>query len=121
MSMPGGNSIRAVLFDWDGTLLDSYHADARAYLEMFRALGVNWGLSDLERHYSPDWYRVYRAARIPRSRWEEADRLWRRAYRDLRPKLLPPARAASCGSSDGGTCSLSFRAATALCSASSVT
>jgi beta-phosphoglucomutase-like phosphatase (HAD superfamily) len=35
------------LFDWDGTLLDSYHADAHAYLEMFRALGVGWGLEDL--------------------------------------------------------------------------
>lgn len=90
--MRAGNSIHAVLFDWDGTLLDSYHADARAYLEMFRALGVNWGLADLERHYSPDWYRVYRAARIPRKRWKEADRLWRRAYRWLRPKLLLGAR-----------------------------
>jgi len=90
--MRSGNSLRAVIFDWDGTLLDSYHADARAYQAMFRALGIEWGLAELERHYSPDWYRVYRAAGIPRRRWAEADRLWRRAYRNLRPKLLPGAR-----------------------------
>jgi beta-phosphoglucomutase-like phosphatase (HAD superfamily) len=33
---------QAVLFDWDGTLLDSYQADANAYVQMFRALGVSW-------------------------------------------------------------------------------
>ena len=31
-------SARGVLFDWDGTLLNSYAADVRAYLSMFRAL-----------------------------------------------------------------------------------
>ena len=33
--------LRAVIFDWDGTLLDSYHADARAFLRMFEALGID--------------------------------------------------------------------------------
>lgn len=85
-------TIRAVLLDWDGTLLDSYHADARAYLAMFRALGIDWDLDDLARHYSPDWYRVYRAARLPRAQWEEADRTWRQHYRRQKPALLPGAR-----------------------------
>jgi phosphoglycolate phosphatase len=84
--------IRCILFDWDGTLLDSFAADSQAYLQMFRALGVDWGETELRRHYSPDWYRVYRAAGIPRARWSEADRLWREAYRHLRVPLLPGAR-----------------------------
>lgn len=87
-------SLRAVLFDWDGTLLDSFHADARAYLGMFRALGIGWGVRELSRHYSPDWHRIYRAARIPRQRWAEADRLWAQFYRRQRPRLLPGARRA---------------------------
>lgn len=83
---------RTVLFDWDGTLLNSYAADTRAYLAMFRALDIDWGLKQLHHNYSPDWYRVYRAARIPRSKWATADRLWRSAYTAERPPLLPGAR-----------------------------
>jgi len=84
--------LRAVLFDWDGTLLDSYQADARAYLAMFAALGIPWSLAELEQHYSPDWHCVYRAASLPRERWAEADHLWRRFYRSERPALQPGAR-----------------------------
>ena len=90
--MRNRHPIRAVLFDWDGTLLDSYRADTQAYLEMFHALGIGWDLDDLARHYSPDWHRVYRAARLPKDRWGEADRLWLQFYRRHRPGLLPGAR-----------------------------
>ena len=85
-------SARAVLFDWDGTLLNSYASDTRAYLTMFRALDVQWGEAELARCYSPNWYRVYRAARIPRAKWDEADRLWTRAYALETPKLISGAR-----------------------------
>jgi HAD superfamily hydrolase (TIGR01509 family) len=91
-TMSRENSIEAVLLDWDGTLLDSFEADAAAYLEMFQAMGIGWGREDLARHYSPDWYKVYRAARLNRRRWQEADRLWRRAYSRHRPKLVAGAR-----------------------------
>ncbi len=81
-----------MLFDWDGTLLDSYSADAYAYQKMFRALGIGWSLNDLERHYTPDWYQVYRAARLPRRRWDEANQLWRHYYRERGLRLLPGVR-----------------------------
>lgn len=81
-----------VLLDWDGTLLNSYASDRRAYLAMFRALGIDWGVTEIERHYSPNWYRVYEAAGIPRRDWSKADRLWRRAYARERPALLPGVR-----------------------------
>jgi len=84
--------LQSVLFDWDGTLLDSYHADSQAYLEMFRTLGVNWGLEELERHYSPDWYAVYRAAGIPEARWDEANRVWRAFYAKHPSKLMSATR-----------------------------
>ena len=59
----------------------------RPTCEMFRALDIPWGLQELERHYSPDWHNVYRAAGIPPERWAEADRMWRASYRDQRPVL----------------------------------
>lgn len=83
---------RAVLFDWDGTLLNSYAADVRAYLSMFRALDIQWTEREVAAHYSPNWLRVYRAAHLPRSQWLEADRLWTQAYLLEKPPLLPGAR-----------------------------
>jgi len=85
-------SARVILFDWDGTLLDSFSADVRAYTEMFRAMEIEWDAAKFEEHYSPDWYRVYRAVRLPRAKWIEADRLWRLAYASETPPLLPGAR-----------------------------
>lgn len=86
------SSLEYVLLDWDGTLLNSFQADANAYFQMFGALGMSWSMEELKRHYSPNWRRVYRAARLPRSKWEEADRLWMRFYRMQRPKLQAGAR-----------------------------
>ena len=85
-------AIQGVLFDWDGTLLNSYRADSAAYLAMFRAMGIPWCLEELALHYSPNWYRVYRAAGLPRARWDEADRVWRKQYANHRPQLLTGAR-----------------------------
>src|SRR5260370_16615143 len=50
---PNGQ-IRGVLFDWDGTLLNSYHPDSSAYLAMFREMGIPWTLADPPRPYSPN-------------------------------------------------------------------
>jgi len=85
-------AIQGVLFDWDGTLLNSYQADSAAYLAMFHEMGIPWGLDELARHYSPNWYRVYRAAKLPRTRWDAADRVWRRQYAKHSPHLLAGVR-----------------------------
>jgi HAD superfamily hydrolase (TIGR01549 family) len=86
------NGIRGVLFDWDGTLLDSFHADSSAYMAMFREMGVNWGMDELARHYSPNWYDVYRAAGLPEHHWDAADSAWRKHYSAFRPKLMQNVR-----------------------------
>lgn len=90
--MAAQRSLSGVLFDWDGTLIDSYYADSQAYLALFHEMGVPWGIQELERNYSPNWYAVYRAAGIPDTRWHDADRIWRRHYRKHRPKLIPGTR-----------------------------
>ena len=90
--MPPGRALSAVLFDWDGTLLNSYHADSQAYLAVFRELGLTWGLRELDEHYSPDWYTVYTKAGIPKERWDRADSLWRSHYAKHPSKLMSGAR-----------------------------
>jgi HAD superfamily hydrolase (TIGR01549 family) len=92
MARKSKHPIEGVLFDWDGTLIDSYHADTSAYLAMFQELGIRWGVKELEKHYSPNWYHVYRAAGLPRKCWDDADRLWRAHYAKHQPKLISGAR-----------------------------
>ena len=84
--------VEGVLFDWDGTLIDSYHADASAYMAMFKEMGISWGLAELEKNYSPNWYHVYRAAGLPRKHWNDADRSWRSHYAKHKPKLIAGVR-----------------------------
>jgi beta-phosphoglucomutase-like phosphatase (HAD superfamily) len=48
MKPAAADEIQGVLFDWDGTLLDSYAADSTAYLAMFREMGISWGLEELD-------------------------------------------------------------------------
>ena len=86
------NEIKGVLFDWDGTLLDSFQADSSAYLAMFSEMGVTWGLDQLADHYSLNWNDVYRAAGLPEQHWGAADTAWRKHYSGFRPKLIPGAR-----------------------------
>jgi phosphoglycolate phosphatase-like HAD superfamily hydrolase len=86
------DAIEAVLFDWDGTLLDSFDADSSAYLAMFREMGIPWGLEELAQHYSPNWYNVYRAAKLPRARWDAANLAWRKQYANHKPNLVAGAR-----------------------------
>jgi phosphoglycolate phosphatase len=92
MARAKSKTLQGVLFDWDGTLIDSYAADSSAYLAMFREMGIPWGLEDLARHYSPNWYRVYRAAKLSRARWDDADRAWRKQYAEHSPQLIRGAR-----------------------------
>jgi phosphoglycolate phosphatase len=84
--------LEAVLFDWDGTLLDSFDADSSAYLAMFREMGIPWGLDELSTHYSPNWYNVYLAAKLPRTRWDAANLAWRKQNANHKPKLVAGAR-----------------------------
>jgi pyrophosphatase PpaX len=92
MPLQKSKGLQGVLFDWDGTLIDSYSADSSAYLAMFREMGISWGLEELARYYSPNWYRVYRAAKLPRARWSDADRSWRTHYAKHSPQLIAGAR-----------------------------
>jgi HAD superfamily hydrolase (TIGR01509 family) len=86
------HTVDGVLFDWDGTLINSYHADTSAYLAMFKEMGIAWGIEELEKHYSPNWYDVYRAVELPKKRWGDADRAWRSHYAKHKPKLIAGAR-----------------------------
>jgi HAD superfamily hydrolase (TIGR01549 family) len=86
--------LRAVLFDWDGTLVDSADLSFRCYSLVFSRFGVPFDRDAYARSYSPDWYHTYRTLGLDEACWPEADRLWREHYAGTGALLLPGAAAA---------------------------
>jgi len=74
------DSITTLLFDWDGTLVDSAHLGLAAYEKAFAELDFVFSQEAYEANYSPNWYTVYEALGLPKEKWERADELWRLHY-----------------------------------------
>jgi HAD superfamily hydrolase (TIGR01549 family) len=73
-------SITTILFDWDGTLVDSAQLGLTAFERSFAALGVVFDHEIYRTAYSPNWYTVYEALGLPKERWQQADELWNQHY-----------------------------------------
>jgi HAD superfamily hydrolase (TIGR01509 family) len=68
--------LRAVLFDWDGTIVDSAEASYRCYVRLFESYRIPFDRERFQQTYSPEWYRTYTALGLPRECWDEADQRW---------------------------------------------
>jgi HAD superfamily hydrolase (TIGR01549 family) len=90
--MPAANGFRAVLFDWDGTLVDSAERTYRCYVRVFSTYGIGYDHAAFERTYSPDWYRTYEEVGLPREHWPEADARWISCYENEPSRLVTGAR-----------------------------
>src|SRR5713101_7929989 len=64
--------MRALLFDLDGTLLDSLGAHFHVYERVFASLGMPLDTDSYQRNYSPNWYVFYERMHVPRDRWPAA-------------------------------------------------
>jgi HAD superfamily hydrolase (TIGR01509 family) len=84
--------INTILFDWDGTLVDSAQSACDASLKSMNDLGIAVDVAVYEKIYSPNWYSMYEAVGLPKEKWREADDLWIRHYgqtvSDLPPDVL---------------------------------
>jgi len=83
--------ITTLLFDWDGTLVDSAHLGRAAFEKTFAELGFQFSHAIYETSYSPNWYTVYEALALPRDQWQLADDLWRRHYGEQIAELVEGA------------------------------
>jgi len=74
------NVTNTLLFDWDGTLVDSAQLGLAAFEQSFAALGVAFDREIYRAVYSPNWYAVYEAMGLPKEKWQLADDLWVQHY-----------------------------------------
>lgn len=86
--MPGNGRFSTVLFDWDGTLLDSARLSLIAFRATFADLGIAFPEELYRSVYSPNWYAMYEALRLPSESWATADRLWLKHYGEESPELV---------------------------------
>jgi HAD superfamily hydrolase (TIGR01509 family) len=93
MSTPPAG-LRAVLFDWDGTLVDSAELSYHCYVRTFERFGLPFDRAQYQATYSPDWMKTYVGVGLPEERWPEADRCWLEHYAAGHAPLLPGAREA---------------------------
>lgn len=84
----------ALLFDLDGTLLDSFPAHFRAYMAMFARYNIAVTEASFYALYSPNWLETYRRVGLPEELWEEADEVWMEEALKHQPELFPGAREA---------------------------
>jgi HAD superfamily hydrolase (TIGR01509 family) len=84
-------SISALLFDWDGTLVDSAQLGLVAYEKSFAALGVPFDHEAYRAVYSPNWLSVYEGLGLPKEHWQRADELWTQHYDEQRAELIKGA------------------------------
>jgi len=87
--------MRAVVFDWDGTIADTLPLMYAATDVVVTGFGLRLTWEDYCRLWTPDWRRLYRLAGLPPELIEEAGRRWWAIYRGRdEAELLPGAAAA---------------------------
>jgi pyrophosphatase PpaX len=72
--------VEAILFDWDGTLVDSLGAFHAANAAVMAVFGLPFDVAAYRRNYIPDWREMYRRLGIPPDRIDEANALWEDSY-----------------------------------------
>ena len=95
--------MRAVIFDWDGTLANSHSSLYEANAAVMRAFDLPFSEELYRQHYAPDWRLMYRRLGLPDERVEEANRIWQAAFHAAHvPVLLPGVNAALARLRSGG-------------------
>jgi HAD superfamily hydrolase (TIGR01549 family) len=81
-----GNLLKAIMFDWDGTLYDSVMLNYKSYLEVMKAFALpKITISEFRAKARPNYHEFYLLLGIERADWETADRVWMNYYTQYKP------------------------------------
>ena len=85
---PNTASVNSLLFDWDGTVVDSAQLGLTAYEKSFAELGIPFDHETYRAVYSPNWLSVYEGLGLPKEQWQRADELWTQHYGEQSAELI---------------------------------
>ena len=72
--------VKAFVFDWDGTLVDTLGQIFRANRDVLGRLGLPFDEALYREHYNPDWRLMYQRLGVPIDKLEEAGERWLEAF-----------------------------------------
>jgi phosphoglycolate phosphatase len=85
----------AIVFDWDGTLVDTLAAVLDANARVLTECGIEFDLGRYREAYAPDWRLMYQRLGVPADRLSFAGRRWLELYRDTESMQPFPGTAAA--------------------------
>ncbi|PMQ01678.1 MAG: phosphatase [Dictyoglomus sp. NZ13-RE01] len=68
--------VKAVIWDWDGTLVDSFSACFKTTKKIFSLFEKNITEEEYVKNFYPNWYKMYENFGIEKELWEVIDSLW---------------------------------------------
>ncbi len=87
--------VRAIIFDWDGTLADTVPFMFAATETVMSELGIAVSFEQYRSQFTPDWRDLYRRLLVPAERVEAAGRRWWSIYRGIQDAPLLPGAASA--------------------------
>lgn len=81
--------ISTLMFDLDGTLLDSFSVHYESYVVMFGRFGISITQETFLAGYSPNWYHTYEAMGLAKEHWDLANTIWLEEAEKLTAELFP--------------------------------
>ena len=85
-------NIKGVFFDFDGTILNSFSSQFKAYQATFRRFKIQITKNEFLRNYSPNWLKTYEAFGLPQHLWKDADKYWLKEVSRIPSRFFPRAK-----------------------------
>ena len=89
MTSKAQKNINTLLFDLDGTLIDSFLIHLEVFKITFAHFGIQLNEEDFLNNYSPNWYKTYEAIGLKKEDWEKADSIWLKEVEKKTARLFP--------------------------------
>jgi HAD superfamily hydrolase (TIGR01549 family) len=81
--------MQTILFDWDGTIVDSMPAILETEAAICRHFGLPFDQSIFRRTFSPNWRLMYQSLGIPEDRIQEANQIWAATFHSDQMRPFP--------------------------------
>ncbi|HEY1168681.1 MAG TPA: HAD family hydrolase [Candidatus Limnocylindrales bacterium] len=81
--------MQTILFDWDGTIVDSMPAILETEAAICRHFGLPFDQSIFRRTFSPNWRLMYHSLGIPDDRIQEANEIWAATFHSDQMRPFP--------------------------------